>query len=286
MENNENFNVNVEVKENKKKNNKVLMIVIGIMAIIIIGLGAYILLDKNEKKVEDNSNSNSNQNLNDVDISSSLIKNLAYPIGGDSSFNKWEYINIVVAELDRDAKMQIAYWQVNLDNYEEEDYQDGTGYFIPASIIESNFKKIFGPDTEYSDATISKPAMYSLEYISSKKSYFQQTGRGELSIGWEYEIKLYKATQNAEYLYTYFYVQPYYSDTEEVYMIDSKNVKTDLNYSDKELENSKLSKDIVWDDVQKIAKSKIDNGEAGTYKFTFKKASDGTYYFYSGNWEK
>ena len=50
-------------------------------------------------------------------------------------------------------------------------------------------------------------------------------------------------------------------------------------------DNNKILNSATETNYESLIYQMMDKGEVDTYKWTFKKQSDGKYYFYSGAWE-
>lgn len=280
---------------NKGKNNTLLIVLIVIMAILLLGLGGYIIYDKVLNKPEtptigeeekDNALDESNKNLEDVkeiSISSNLITNLVYPqndVGLGKIYNSgaqyWDYKDITVDTLGRTVMMQNAARVIEPDKSTSQDAD-----YYSATKVKASFQKIYGPDANYFDGKLDSNSTCKLlsEYDSSTKMYIAYTGCGADPAGTTVQnAKIYKAEQTDEYLYVYEYVQAYLVLPEDI-TEDNKTKAYLLN------KNGEKTKEINYVNREKIVNEMIANGEASTYKWTFKKQSDGNYYFYSGKWQ-
>jgi len=271
------------------KNKKKTLIVIGLLLILSLTvLVSYIKFSdnsnnetKNPKKnnpTEEQENDDNNIQPIDLDINSSLVRNLVYPKANSYGYagnGEWNWIDTDLKTLGRALMMESAAMDIHRDN------GDNT-YFVLAEELKDNFIKMFGPDTEYTDGKIKEWACLSLStYDEIKKEYFIDGRCGGLDVKPQYEIRLYNANQVDDEIHIYYYVQPYFNNPndEQVYLYDR------IDSFDFDWNNGKNSGyDKIIESENEI-QTMMDKGEVDTYKFTFKKQSDGNYYFYNGEWQ-
>ncbi len=297
-----NESVSYDGNSRKKKNNG-LVITLIIMIILLLVFGGYVVYDK---FLSNGENNNSNNQVTILDINSSTVKDLIYPKINFEGYNflSWVYKNISVYD-GREWMMLSASNGIGTKK------EDGK-FSISSSDMMKNFVKMFGPDIYYSDAPLS---LSCLKFIFDSKTFnteYEATCKNGAAgfYDWSYEdwsneVKLYKAEQKNDEIHTYFYVQPYIKgpniidkgylerDNETWYLfkrqiafpmfmdMDSENGNSSISESGKVYYIKKLSKTTAKNDIQNM----MNSGEVDTYRFTFKKQSDGNYYFYSGNWE-
>jgi len=279
----------------RENNNTVVAVVITILVMLVLGFGAYFVYDKflinnsNEPNTEENNDVSTN-NVKELGINDPLISSLKYPIDiylgiGYADGVKWTYKNISINEMTRENMMHAAAQDVkpiSVDEYE-------TTAIYSATDIQDNYKKIFGPDTEYINGDIEgkivngdeiKECAQIYEYDNKSKTYIAELGCGGDSFGYrDILTKTYKAEQKGDDIYVYSYVQSVLVGPEDPYADNMETVAYLLDYN-----NNKTTK-INPDNYKNIIYSMMNKGEVGTYKWTFKKQSDGKYYFYSGSWE-
>ena len=221
-------------------------------------------------------------------MSDPIITSLVYPT--DASVRSagikstWSYKNINVSQISRADMMFDAATYVKYTSTEK-----NNEYFnvYSASEIEKNFKKIYGPDTAYSNANIvSYVGCISANYNEKDNTYIASSRCGTESCGFKDVVsKIYKAEKdpNEEYIYVYSYAQKVEGkcdsnfETIETYLVDKNDTKTKTLYTEDAGQYSKKYKSTI--------NEMIDNKEVETYKWTFKKQSDEKYYFYSGEWQ-
>ena len=305
-----------------KKDKKIVALIFAAIGIILLSLGSYMAITNKEKNVENNLNETKDdldientdedddteisddpdfddeeqydplknitnfgefeekEQLGNISINSDIIKNLIYPkvnsISSGSGSGKWEWIDSDYKSLGREMMMDSAAQKFILKN-------QMSNFSILATDLKENYTKIFGPDTEYKDGKIADDLACSRlgKYDEIKKEYPIMTQCGGLALEVRYEIRMYKANKTDNEIQTYFYVQPYIegfeSDT-KIYLLD-KITKAELTNWDK------IIKDKKTVSSEEEIKEMVKNGEVATYMFTFKKQSDGNYYFQSGKWQ-
>ncbi|MCL1839889.1 hypothetical protein FWF89_02750 [Candidatus Saccharibacteria bacterium] len=315
---------NVIYGSNETKKKK-LLIAIAVVAVLILGLGGFFLYnlifdtsdeaqedetplledaDKEDgTKKDDGGNADSEQTEDSdtvhLDINSSTVSSLIYPAGNyhNGLAISWNYKSVSVKTMGRRFMMESA---ARIDGLMEKSYESaneyGTGYYVSAMELEKNFKKVFGPDTEYKNGdVVAGDSCFGLSgYVSSKNAYFVPTAcGGDRSWRWYNQTRLYKAEQKGDEVYTYFYVQPYINDycapDDYLYKREKDNDKDYLGEANSANNwcpaPKNYLKKIASDKVESTINAMMDRAEVDTYKFTFKKQSDGKYYFYSGVWK-
>ena len=124
------------------------------------------------------------------------------------------------------------------------------------------------------------------DYNEKDNTYTSSSGCGGDSCDFKDVVsKIYKAEKdpNEEYIYVYSYTQKVEGkcdsnfETIETYLVDKNDTKTKTLYTEDAGQYSEKYKSTI--------NEMIDNKEVETYKWTFKKQSDGKYYFYSGEWQ-
>lgn len=274
--------LNIITKENRRE-----FILTGIIVFIAILLVVYgVNFIYNNFILKDDGNSSNK--LVTLDINDSLIKNLRYPkaTGKSGCRNYWEYKDITLESIDRDSKMLFSASGIMSTLVPEK----SDIYYIEAKEIKNNFYYLFGPDTPYVDKSLtSSYCCFIGEYSIEENNYILNCSCSEATnLWWDNEIKLYKAEQKGDEIYTYFYVQPYLENLDEdgnyflfQRQLDGKTTNQADDISSLEGFIKKVTKKNSSNEIGLM----MANGEVSTYKFVFKKQSDGNYYFYSGEWK-
>ena len=277
--------------QNEKKVSTGVVVLITLLLVLLVGCISFIVYDKFIKKENSNptvtdkdKNTEAKQNI-EISLSDPIITSLVYPTDRSAEFiSTWSYKNINVSQISRDDMMFDAATYVKYTSTEKNN-EDFNVY--SASEIEKNFKKIYGPDTAYSNANIvSYVGCISANYNEKDNTYIASSRCGTESCGFKDVVsKIYKAEKdpNEEYIYVYSYAQKVEGkcdsnfETIETYLVDKNDTKTKTLYTEDAGQYSKKYKSTI--------NEMIDNKEVETYKWTFKKQSDGKYYFYSGEWQ-
>ena len=270
-----------------ERKNKVLTVIVTVLMLVIFGLVGFIIYDKVINKTNKPNNEVISNEIKEVDLSSSLVTSLKYPKFDNTSIfldGERAYKNVNFVDMTRDELMLLASYETKELEFGDEELKnypdyclDGCGVYS-ADSIESNFKRLFGPDVDYHNGNLSKFGCGEIgDYDKEKKLYFASYACGGDTDGIiAYINKPYKAEQRGDYLYVYEYIQiiKIVSDyeTDEVYVYLT-------NKDDKTLAKTTLP--IDYNGLHKL----MDKVQLETYKWTFKKQSDGNYYFYSGAWE-
>jgi len=283
------------------KKRKWLLVSLAATVVLVVGLGGYFVyrLTNAEKskedapKVVDNSEDEKDDILEDnerkrdgvLSINSALVKNLVYPSANQGA----------------EGREMWSYRDIDLDNYGRDFMMISATYVIKgrwsAIEVEKSFRKIFGPDVEYRNGDFDSGDPCGLtSYDASSSVYWEeeQACGGQEAWDWHNEVRLYKAKQGEDEIYTYFYVQPFLwpnfaNDDFSAPLVCLYNREVDKyssnGFFDEKSNPKNCVKNVVQDKLKVTIKTMMDKGEVDTYKFTFKKQSDGKYYFYSGAWE-
>jgi hypothetical protein len=286
---------NVEPVINKKSKNGKILVALLTTILIVVGVSASLILfadnKKDEKDTNNKSNSNSNSNEN-VDLNG-----LMYPTEAILRFFMLTNFSIN----DRDSRN----WMMNASSdlyfntettpntkncmYDEDDEMfisdDEDSFFcfqVSAGKIKEYYIKLFGPDTNYKDEEVTNSfAIYDLNtYNGTENNYYVNgEGRGYLAPP-EVMTKVYDSKQEGDTLTIYLHTLiSEYDMMEEGYNIYVDYTSYEDNkpvYSVEDKEGAVNSK------FEEMIKAK----EVGTYEYTYKKQSDGKYYFYSATWSK
>lgn len=280
--------------QNEKKVSTGVVVLITLLLVLLVGCISFIVYDKFIKKDNSNptvtdkdKNNEAKQNI-EISLSDPIITSLVYPtdasVRSAAIKSTWSYKNINVSQISRadmmfDAATYVKYTSTEKNNEYLNVYS--------ASEIEKNFKKIYGPDTAYSNANIvSDESCVITDYNEKDNTYTASSGCGGDSCNFKDVVsKIYKAEKdpNEEYIYVYSYTQKVEGkcdsnfETIETYLVDKNDTKTKTLYTEDAGQYSEKYKSTI--------NEMIDNKEVETYKWTFKKQSDGKYYFYSGEWQ-
>lgn len=280
--------------QNEKKVSTGVVVLITLLVVLLVGCISFIVYDKFIKKDNSNptvtdkdKNNEAKQNI-EISLSDPIITSLVYPtdasVRSAAIKSTWSYKNINVSQISRADMMFDAATYVKYTSTEK-----NNEYFnvYSASEIEKNFKKIYGPDTAYSNANIvSDESCVITDYNEKDNTYTSSSGCGGDSCDFKDVVsKIYKAEKdpNEEYIYVYSYTQKVEGkcdsnfETIETYLVDKNDTKTKTLYTEDAGQYSEKYKSTI--------NEMIDNKEVETYKWTFKKQSDGKYYFYSGEWQ-
>lgn len=284
----------------ERNNNTGLVVLITVLVMVVLGLVGFIVYDKVINKTNEPSTGENNkvdngeegkEEVKEISINDSLITSLVYPVDvvfgvGYADGVTWKYQDITINDLTRANMMHAAAYKLKPIR---ENFGEGMENFYSAKEIEDSFKNMFGPDTKYTNGDIEGKMDngYEIfecgqiyEYNENDNTYMTTGGCGGDSLGYtDYISKKYKAEQTDNYIYVYEYVQSALIEPEDPYADYSDTVAYLLDH-----DNKKETK-IKYDNYKNTIYSMIDKGEVETYKWTFKKQSDGKYYFYSGAWE-
>lgn len=296
--NNDTINQN---NNSPKKSQKWIIIILIIVILSLVGFGIYFLMQKDNKTENNNSNSNSSSNDNTQEETYDLVL-------PERAF-MFNYLLQDFSINDKDAR----YWMMNeafalyYDDYDEVELDsfmcdvdendrliktnsegETDCLQIPASKIKEYFLKIFGPDTEYKDEDVGDDMCFSLgSYDEKEKIYYVATACGFLNFDFM-EAREYDRKINGDYIYVYNYAVITSYDGEEGYYIykDYASFKKDIDITPKNYKYHIENDDEEETKLNKKFDEMIKNKEVATYKYTFKKQSDGKYYFESATVEK
>ncbi|MCM1444758.1 MAG: hypothetical protein NC096_05630 [Candidatus Amulumruptor caecigallinarius] len=286
--------MNEVIQRNDKNNgNKIKIVIIVLLVIIVLGLLAYIIFGKNINKESENNTANTGNNTSDVvtlDINSDLVKNLKIPYAVEESsyFSRdlrdfkvskgmMKYIRDLVFHYLYIDPSDSSHWESG-DSFVELDLpyisDCGAYFYVSADEMKNKFKEFFGPDVKYVDGqgelTYSRGKVDKFYYSEKDSRYYYEAcafGGGEGFYG----SKVYKAQQKGDEIYVYIIAYTGNYIENEIYDISTDNYLGIYKDIDKELDNATIEK-------------LINENKLNTYKFTFKKQSDGKYYVYSGEW--
>ncbi len=246
---------------------------------------------ENGSKNNDNKD-NEKEEVNEISLSDSLVTSLTYPMDIIDNLgykDRWFYKNVTINSLDRETMMRNA--AIGLT----EVYRTDREIHYSAIQIKNNFIKIFGPDVNYSDGDLSGGKCNITKYDSEKNVYIAYSGCGGAMDGSFIDSvsKQYKAEQDGDYIYVYEYVQSVFITRKDkndfgsqmvVYLLGKGATISEVLNSNYESKYEILG-NADEANYESIIEQMMNKGEVDTYKWTFKKQSDGKYYFYSGAWE-
>lgn len=199
----------------------------------------------------------------------------------------WDFVDTNVETMRREFKMVSAKEEVNIISHSN---PDEYVMYAKASGMENAFRKIFGPDEKiehtYLIAENRNICGVIGDYDNKKKIYhdFGHCIVQESPFKTMIESKIIKAEQDNEAIYVYsdfVYVSGHndkydFYDKLPVINIVSPGLKTEEELKPPQLLYSTR-------DLQKGIDKLSEEGKLKTYKYTFKKQSDGKHYFYRGD---
>lgn len=189
---------------------------------------------------------------------------------------------------------------------------------ISEDVVKNDLKKTFGPDFNYildKDMDLGSTYCGYLRYydFDSKAFYGVNACGGAGTFLVNPVLKTYKAELDGDYLYVYDYalinfIQAKYSN--EIFDLITRSLLFDdfdafKNYYDASLNGTETMDGVIKENkfylngntindlitnaqeaAQEYLEELINSNKAKTYIWTFKKQSDGKYYYYSSNWQK
>lgn len=271
---------------------KIYIIIIAVLSVLLIALGGYLIYSNSSKKdpveLEEPMTEKPFESLN-IELSDPILKTLVYPkvngFGkGAGVIPRYIYEATNLNSYGRDY-MMIA----SAQGIATQEIEETSRFKYNGNLIKNNFINIFGPDTEYKDGDLENSYCCQIQsYNEMDNTYISDCRCGGEAPDFENHTKLYKAVQNEDNIETYFYVQPYVeSDDGSKYYLFDRELESEMfveityepGYNSYNIKNySKVVNSLNEVDTM------MNSGQVDTYIFTFKKQSDGNYYFYSGNW--
>lgn len=269
----------------------ILVFIILLLILAICGMYFYYNMEINKKELNQNENivetSNKTQEttnevdknlvsaeVKEIDINSNLVQELyKYVLKSNSCVEEIAYQNqkVTVDNLSNTAKLMTIF--ENIDDFEADDtktnktdYGISTHYYFEKETIENKAKKIFGKDVIINHETL--PNLLAKEIVFTNGRYDKYDIQGGGGFLWEDSTqKLLKAEQNNNEIYIY---DKYIHVVRDENNYNNYNI---YNASDRKvLLKSNLSTTLI--DIDTIE-------DVNTFKHTFKKNFDGTYYWYS-----
>ena len=297
-------------------------IILGLCAYIAYDKGLFD--SKKESKKETKTAENKDNSKKEVDINSDLVKNLVYPKSNsemiglipseyieNSEYHQVTNSNFLLKEeyagaYDLGTKMAASLKESNYPDSMVNCYYYGDYMFslvqkdsltagscrkVSEEVLKKDLLEVFGPDTGYLAANMKKTYLgYPIFYDSETKSYYGPQGFG--MAGWTLSkpiLKTYKAEQTDDYLYIYDYALINYveknpEDEKITLLFDNyDSYQKYINTNSKEYAKAEVANE---DEAQSKLEELIKEKKANTYIWTFKKQSDGKYYYYSSDWQK
>ncbi len=231
-------------------------IVVGILSLLIIilcVLGVYSVIKfSTNKKYE-------NLKVTDSEVQKLFLltrKSMDAPLFFGTNYENIYYKNdnVIMSEVDQDLKMILAFETLDNDNMY---ILEGANTF-DANVLKDQYVSIFGSDADYQDHTFKYSCPNEIVYNQNANIY-QVSQICSFIYDTSYENKIVEARRYDDRIEIFEKVIFYtYEDGKKVY------------YNDIDL-TDKYVKDSVNFDKDKLNK----------YKYTFKKADDGKYYFES-----
>ena len=292
-----------------KRSNKGLIVLVIILIVALLGMSVYLLYDKvfskngsEEKNADDKTNNNEILNK-EVDVNSDLVTSLVYPNSNSAelivphtfvlkgeSVDSYNLSYKIAALIGRDGSIS------TLDCYSDGNKnfsltaKDGFALTscskYNADEIKNKFVKLYGPDTKYAPQKLEQVGCgYPEIYDSETNSYYGFTACGGAYPTIDSIRKTYKAELKDEYLYVYDYALISYEEVtvNGVRLFD--NYESFEDYLNNGNESAVLYTVLNQSEAKAELQKLIDSNKASTYIWTFKKQSDGNYYYYSSNWE-
>ena len=152
---------------------------------------------------------------------------------------------------------------------------------------------MFGPDAEYNPEMAGKDIKYQFcdvptNYSKDKDVFYGYQGCGGISAYVQTFYQSYKAIEKEDYLYVYDYAMIYLDPSD--WGFQSKIFKDYDSFNEyyEEITNknssSNISPTISLADAEKQFNELVESKSLNTYVWTFKKQSDGKYYYDSSKW--
>lgn len=282
---------------------KSFVVIVILLIAIILGLCVFIAYDKNlfgikgETKKKSNNIVEKKDDTNttkEVEINSELVQNLVYPtVKSNISGVKQGFVlaDVSINDYSRDDKMMIAQSYPKVLDGDMDgvcpDNSNAACIYYSASDIKDNYLKMFGPDDNYTDGDVKGCGCGCIgKYYKDENKYEEkQFGCGGAFETTSYENKIYKAEVVEDYLYVYSnsIITYYNAQLGKLYIFTSDNSYNSYITSG---DDSKVEYIINNEsETQSKLEELINSGKANTYIWTFKKQSDGKYYYYSSKWQ-
>ncbi len=275
-----------------KLNKKFILIVLLAIIVIFIGLFIYFKSTNGNILIPVDIVSSDDKDNEDILVNKELLNDLVYlPFNSlDSDYYPfhWQYVDINVNDITPTVKIEIAASKAKL----EENVDGEIPYYKTKVAVEEEFKKLFGPDVPFSYEDTILPGSNDCGGVTKyheDKEIFEIVG----ACGWEYgpisfggiESNPYKVEKINDDIYVY---------VDYLYVLKEEGMtylfkifpKQDVDYFVSETNNEEISSISTAVINGKNPKEALviasKEGNTNKYKFTFRKQSDGKYYFYSG----
>ncbi len=294
------------------------LIIIGLSSFIVYDKVLKNDTKKSESKV-DKKTTKEEETETEIDVNSDIVKNLVYPtVNSDADLPSGFILkNESVEFYTRDIKILSTISREDLSNnsmrricvvkesnsdeifknvikildYSEDNLANGyecIGY--DENKIISKYNSMYGPDDKsYKSGYVKDGTCYMPHYYDSEtKKYYGFKNCGGVHPIIDSVRKTYRVIMKGEYLYIYDYAMILWEH------VDFANLVLFKDYSDYEEANSlnfeeSAINNLVFkvktkDEAQQKLEEQIKNNQANTYVWTFKRQSDGKYYYDSSKW--
>ena len=279
-------------KSNKSSKGSMIGFIISI--ILIIALSGYIIYDKfisntkqEENIQEDNIANQKEENevsRENIDITGQRVTNLMNITDATNNIFVGDFFGYFYnsdvykfSDMSDSDKLSLAWFAYeNLYSSIELENTNVTDVSISEDKVNQIVKTIFGPDNTYNMVNFYAPACGVLLTYDENSNKFNGPSGVCGGVGWPPKyltdvVEAYKENDEIIIFQKVLYVE-----------YKAKGNNYDIAYADIYNNASKektIQTDIEENEFDNIKTNYIDNGD--TYKFTFKKQSDGNYYFYS-----
>jgi hypothetical protein len=249
-------------------------------------------------------------NIDDVEfetIGEHLLQGLRFPSANgnwDIPGNLWQYLNVTVSGMSRDFKMRFA--ADGIEGTEIGDEIPGLRWsrLVPATEVQASFRTLFGPDVAYTDGNVGDGIVcaHISEYRPQDQAYvlFTECG-GDSPFWWHNETQFIRAEQSGNEIHAYFYVQPYITvdclnttgfcfdnrNTDDLFLFKRAHelqFEAPLTGFTRQLRGGFINGTNADESARRIIRHMMKDGEVDVYRFTFRRQSDGNFYFSSGQW--
>lgn len=291
----------------------ILLFIIFILILAIIFICYYFLNFKNNNTIINNTGSisesnysnstttsnltqnNNISNIKQLDINSNEVTQLyKYIMKVNSSQEELVYRNTKVTEKDLNNQLKLATIFENITRNDAstiKNVTDSYGYttehiYYSKNTIENIAKKIFGDNSSIKHESYEGLIAQAKEYKNGEYDCYDIQGGGDFPWSWSCS-EIISAEQNENEIYIYDnYVHIYDNNISEdsftIYNSSDKNtiISTNIKFDDflknAELSSGNYSSKIIIDNLKQITDNKIK-----TFKHTFKKNDNNSYYWYS-----
>lgn len=232
-----------------------------------------------------------------------LLKNLVFPISYVNG-SSWLYgakllDDFNVSKMSREEKMTWIANRVSVvdlgHDYDENTcegllkYENGGCYnlYVKETDFINQYKAFWGPDIEYKSGDFiegeSFPCGTPYKYDEKSKAYWGSNACGGDGPGGIRSL-VTKVEKNDNQINVYISAAKLFSESD----LDSES-NSENEYIFDASATGYTKDDYIWygniDNIDLAFKKLVESKKLNTYKFTFKKQSDGKYYVYSGEWQ-